>query len=592
MSTPLSIQPTTPAFPRRHDLDALRAVAMLLGIALHAALAYMPLPEGGWPVQDAHQNDAFAVFLAVVHGFRMPLFFLISGFFTAMMWRKRGVKSLLVNRFKRIFLPLAIGMFTLVPAVWIVSIAAGIAGAQSAEVGANANLWTAAKLGNLEEVEQLLADGASPNTADPATGATPMAMAGWTGQHQAIELLIDQGANVDARNADGTTPIHGAAFFGHAESVRMLVEHGADVDAKNKRGERAIDVLAADWSTTQLVASLAQVEVNRDQVISGRKEVYSILQEASQSKLGTGGQEGEGTGDSQQSDVGISDADVGDSGNEALSGIMMLLMWFPFFHHLWFLWFLCWLVLAFAVYAKLADLLRWKAPRSLVISPLRYLWLIPLTILPQSMMGLLFPNFGPDTSPGLLPMPQVMLYYGIFFFFGAIYFDCDDQQGRVGRWWRYTLPVALLLVFPVGLELTTGGLGFGTEWLDPELHRPLSVVLQVVYVWLMTFGLMGMFRSLMSGESKAVRYVSDSSYWLYLVHLPLIIVAQAIVRNWQLPAFAKFTLVCVVTSALLLASYQLFVRYTPIGTLLNGPRVRPKKPHDAAAENIPVPDAS
>jgi hypothetical protein len=290
--------------------------------------------------------------------------------------------------------------------------------------------------------------------------------------------------------------------------------------------------------------------------------------------------------------VGISDADVGASGNEALSGIMMLLMWFPFFHHLWFLWFLCWLVLGFAVYAKLADLLSWKAPRSMVISPLRYLWLIPLTILPQSMMGLLFPNFGPDTSAGLVPMPQVMFYYAIFFFFGAIYFDCDDQQGHVGRWWRYTLPVALLLVFPIGLELTTGGLGFGTQWLDPELHRPVSVVSQVVYVWLMTFGLMGMFRSLMSGESKAMRYVSDSSYWLYLVHLPLIIVAQAIVRNWQMPAVAKFTLVCVVTSGLLLASYQLFVRYTPIGTLLNGPRVRPKKSLDTDTGNVPAPEAS
>ncbi len=108
----------------------------------------------------------------------------------------------------------------------------------------------------------------------------------------------------------------------------------------------------------------------------------------------------------------------------------------------------------------------------------------------------------------------------------------------------------------------------------------------------MTFGLMGMFRSLMSGESKAMRYISDSSYWLYLVHLPLIIVAQAIVRNWQMPAVVKFTLVCVVTSGLLLASYQLFVRYTPIGTLLNGPRFRPKRSLDTDTENVPAPEPS
>ncbi len=107
-------------------------------------------------------------------------------------------------------------------------------------------------------------------------------MAGWTGQHEAIVLLIDNGADVNARNADGSTPIHGAAFFGHPESVRVLIEHGADIDAKNKKGERAIDTLRADWSLTQLVASVTQVEVDRDRVIAGRKEVYGILQEASQ----------------------------------------------------------------------------------------------------------------------------------------------------------------------------------------------------------------------------------------------------------------------------------------------------------------------
>ncbi|MBC7771376.1 MAG: hypothetical protein H7210_02660, partial [Pyrinomonadaceae bacterium] len=35
--------------PRRHDLDAVRSFAMLLGIALHAALAYV---GGGWVVAD------------------------------------------------------------------------------------------------------------------------------------------------------------------------------------------------------------------------------------------------------------------------------------------------------------------------------------------------------------------------------------------------------------------------------------------------------------------------------------------------------------------------------------------------------------
>ena len=183
-------------------------------------------------------------------------------------------------------------------------------------------------------------------------------------------------------------------------------------------------------------------------------------------------------------------------------------------------------------------------------------------------------------------MPNVLFYYAIFFFFGALYFDSDDRQGRLGRWWMITIPVALLIVFPVGYELTMGKFGFRGRWLNPESQRSLSILFQVLYVWLMTFGLMGLFRSLFSKESKTMRYISDSSYWLYLAHLPVIIVLQALVRNLPIPAFIKFTLVCVVCSALLLASYQLFVRYTPIGTLLNGPRQRPRKTNEQPGQPI------
>jgi peptidoglycan/LPS O-acetylase OafA/YrhL len=109
------------------------------------------------------------------------------------------------------------------------------------------------------------------------------------------------------------------------------------------------------------------------------------------------------------------------------------------------------------------------------------------------------------------------------------------------------------------------------------MHRPISVALQTIYVWTMTFALMGLFRKLLTQESKTFRYLSDSSYWLYLAHLPLIMAAQLAVRDWQLPAIVKFGLVCVVVSGFLLLTYQTLVRYTWLGTLLNGPRRRPEK---------------
>lgn len=84
---------------------------------------------------------------------------------------------------------------------------------------------------------------------------------------------------------------------------------------------------------------------------------------------------------------------------------------------------------------------------------------------------------------------------------------------------------------------------------------------------------------------ETARYVSDSAYFLYLMHLPLIFVPQYLMKQVDLPAFVKFTVVCISTTAVLLLIYEKVVRYTPIGTLLNGPRKRPIIPP-------PLPDGS
>lgn len=91
----------------------------------------------------------------------------------------------------------------------------------------------------------------------------------------------------------------------------------------------------------------------------------------------------------------------------------------------------------------------------------------------------------------------------------------------------------------------------------------------------MSFGLMGLFRRLLSKESPNLRYVSDSSYWLYVAHLPLVILAQLAARDWQLPTVLKFAIICVAVTGVLLLTCHFPVRYTWLGALLNGPRKRP-----------------
>ncbi len=93
---------------RLHYLDNLRALAMLAGLFFHAALAYSPMAHALWPSADPAQHQWFDLFAWASHLFRMPLFFLLAGFFAALLWQKSGGVTFMKNRLLRVALPLLI----------------------------------------------------------------------------------------------------------------------------------------------------------------------------------------------------------------------------------------------------------------------------------------------------------------------------------------------------------------------------------------------------------------------------------------------------------------------------------------------------
>ena len=79
-------------------------------------------------------------------------------------------------------------------------------------------------------------------------------------------------------------------------------------------------------------------------------------------------------------------------------------------------------------------------------------------------------------------------------------------------------------------------------------------------------------------RQPAIRYLADSSYWLYLTHLPLLLWLQIWLTAFTWPIWLKFILVNGLTIGALLLSYHVLVRYTVFGATLNGPRDRPARP--------------
>ncbi|MEM0952989.1 MAG: acyltransferase family protein [Pseudomonadota bacterium] len=92
---------------RYHGLDFLRALMMSLGVVLHTAQIYLTVNAVDY-YWDSARSPSMDVLLFFINTFRMPVFFLLSGFFTALLLERRGESAMLTNRWQRIGLPFLI----------------------------------------------------------------------------------------------------------------------------------------------------------------------------------------------------------------------------------------------------------------------------------------------------------------------------------------------------------------------------------------------------------------------------------------------------------------------------------------------------
>jgi surface polysaccharide O-acyltransferase-like enzyme len=522
---------------RRTDLDALRGVAMILGIVLHALLSFIPTP---WPVQDTHQNRFFFIPYAAIHMFRMPLFFVISGFFTMFILQRHGLGGMIRQRVQRILFPLLLALITIVPVDNLIKKEARML---HAPVPAErSHLVNAILSGDQAAVIRQLDMGTSVNQEDPAYGLTPLSWAALSGNDRVVVLLLEQGADVSFRDAGGNTPLHEAALFCHPRTARLLLEHGADPSARNTAGSTPLGVGAATLELKKDAAAKLGLELPSELELRRNIHETLVVLTPSQKPLSFAAW-------FDRISAHYREFLVSNDFLISVKGHSVHLFDEELLDHLWFLWLLLWLVggVAFAVWAGFA-------PSG------KFLWWIPpLTLLPQAFMGT---PLGPDAWLGPLPPPHLLLYYGLFFWFGAALFSRDGMATRMGRGWQILLPAGLLILLPAAF-LLIGDRGAGS-------------LVQCGYAWVVTLGIIGLFSRYCSHLGYRAQWFSDSAYWMYLAHLPLVLAIQIAVVSLPWPPSLKFVLVMVAVTLLLLTSYRWLVRYTWIGTLLNGSRKRPQ----------------
>jgi len=103
---------TTATDNRRHDLDWLRVLAILLLQVFHTGMAFN---SWGWHIKNPERLTWLDLPMAFMHQWRMPLLFFISGVGTTFALRSRGLSGFMKERHRRLLWPLIFGMAVVVP---------------------------------------------------------------------------------------------------------------------------------------------------------------------------------------------------------------------------------------------------------------------------------------------------------------------------------------------------------------------------------------------------------------------------------------------------------------------------------------------
>jgi hypothetical protein len=240
--------------------------------------------------------------------------------------------------------------------------------------------------------------------------------------------------------------------------------------------------------------------------------------------------------------------------------------------HLWFLYYLLWFYALFLALAPVARRLpeRWRRAAlhgyaRLARSPLRPVWFA----VPTAVTLWLTTGGRIETSTSFVPDTRTFVAYLVFFAFGWLLYLKRELLPTFTRhaWLQIVVALPLIPVNRVALDRLGQSLPAG----DATIFA-VAVVSGALGMWLLVFGITGLFLRYLDRPVPVVRYVVDASYWLYLIHLPFTIWVPGLLTHLPWPGLVKALAVLAISSPIWLSSYHFLVRATFIGKTLNGRR--------------------
>jgi peptidoglycan/LPS O-acetylase OafA/YrhL len=161
-----------------------------------------------------------------------------------------------------------------------------------------------------------------------------------------------------------------------------------------------------------------------------------------------------------------------------------------------------------------------------------------------------------------------LVYYGTFFVVGYLFHRFKaflaTSERHLGSFAAFSALLFVMSLAPSSLDYLEGGTTGWLHWIAISLHGVLT--------WLLVYAWVGLFQRYLDRDSAWVAYISQSSYWVYLVHLPIVSLAAWYLVDVEAPAIVKFVLAGSFTTLVAFSTYHYLARRTWISVLLNGRR--------------------
>lgn len=263
-----------------------------------------------------------------------------------------------------------------------------------------------------------------------------------------------------------------------------------------------------------------------------------------------------------------------------LPDYMILSEGFPFMH----LWFLYFLVLFCAGVVLLRPLIGHvdknenirKGMDRIISFCLKRWWgslmIGLLMIIP--MLGMT-DRFGVDTSAsGFIPEIAPFILYGMYFTLGWFIYRQLTLLKDIEKFKSSNL---ILGIFFIALLITINLLFANSSSSHAGVIFSGLNMLYALASITTSLAFIGYMIAYFSVPSSQIRYISDASYWGYLIHLPIIGFFQILVAQHDIFWGLKLVLIFVPSIILLIVSYEYGVRHTALGLLLNGEKNLQKK---------------